>query len=73
MNKPKSSPLVNVNSIMENSQSRVWNTLGGEPGFIISVTETQNVLDKFARSKLEFVILHVDLVGSTKLSMTIPL
>lgn len=73
MNKPKSSPLVDVNSIMEKSQSRVWNALGGEPGFIISVAETQNVLGKFARSKLEFVILHVDLVGSTKLSMTIPL
>jgi adenylate cyclase len=38
-----------------------------------SVTETQNVLDKFATSKKNFVILNVDLVASTKLSMTLPL
>ncbi len=38
-----------------------------------SVTETQNVLDKFATSKINFVILNVDLVASTKLSMTLPL
>ena len=73
MDKSKSSPLADVNSIMKKSQSRVWNTLGGEPGFIISVAETQNVLGKFARSKMKFVILNVDLVGSTKLSMTLPL
>jgi adenylate cyclase len=73
MDKLGSSPLVDVNSIMKKSQSRVWNTLGGEPGFIISVAETQNVLGKFARSKMKFVILNVDLVGSTNLSMTLPL
>jgi adenylate cyclase len=30
-------------------------------------------LDKFASSKINFVILNVDLVASTKLSMTLPL
>ena len=59
--------MVDLNSIMKKSQSRVWNTLGGEPEFIISVAETQNVLSKFASSKMEFVILNVDPVGSTKL------
>src|SRR3954453_4194308 len=58
---------------MKKSQNRVWNTLGGEPEFIISVAETQNVLSEFASSKMKFVILNVDLVGSTKLSMTLPL
>ena len=42
---------------MRKSQSRVWKTLEGEPEFIISVAETQNVLDKFATSKMNFVIL----------------
>ena len=28
---------------------------GGEPEFIISVAETQNVLSKFASSKVKFV------------------
>ena len=57
---------------MKKSQTRMWKTLQGEPQFIISVAETQNVLDKFA-GKVNFVILNVDLVGSTKLSMTLPL
>ena len=30
-------------------------------------------MDKFAGSKINFVILNVDLVASTKLSMTLPL
>ena len=65
--------MIDLTSIMKKSQSRVWNTLGGEPEFIISVADTQNVLSKFASSKVKFVILNVDLVGSTKLSMTLPL
>jgi adenylate cyclase len=68
-----STPSVDINSIMRKSQNRVWKTLEGEPEFIISVADTQNVLDKFAKSKMNFVILNVDLVASTKLSMTLPL
>jgi adenylate cyclase len=66
-------PRVDVNTIMKKSQTRVWKILEGKPEFIISVAETQNVLDKFATSKMNFVILNVDFVASTKLSMTLPL
>lgn len=65
-------PSDDVDAIMKKSQTRMWKTLQGEPQFIISVAETQNVLDKLANSKMNFVILHVDLVASTKLSMTLP-
>jgi class 3 adenylate cyclase len=68
-----STPTVDVNAIMTRSQARVWKTLEGEPGFIISVADTQNILGEAARSKMNFVILNVDLVASTKLSMTLPL
>jgi adenylate cyclase len=34
--------------------------------------ETYNVLEKFAKSKVNLVILHVDIVESTRLSMTLP-
>jgi class 3 adenylate cyclase len=34
--------------------------------------ETQNCLKNYAESKATFLILHVDLVDSTKLSMTLP-
>jgi adenylate cyclase len=66
-------PSDDVDVIMKKSQTRMWKTLKGEPQFIISVAETQNVLDKLASSKINFVILNVDLVASTKLSMTLPL
>jgi adenylate cyclase len=62
-----------IDVIMKKSQTRMWKILNGEPQFIISVAETQNVLDKFAGSKINFVILNVDVVASTKLSMTLPL
>jgi len=66
-------PPIEIDSIMKKSQTRVWKALNGEPEFILSVSETQNILDKFASSKINLVILHVDLVGSTKLSMTLSL
>jgi len=66
-------PTVDVNDIMRRSQTRVSKTLEGEPEFIISVADTQNTLAKAARSKMNLVILNVDLVGSTKLSMTLTL
>jgi hypothetical protein len=44
-----STPTVYVNAILRRSQTRVWKTLEGEPEFIISVAETQNILGKAAR------------------------
>jgi adenylate cyclase len=54
------------------AQSRVWKALKVAPEFDISFKETHNVLERFAKSKVTLVILHIDLVGSTKLSMTLP-
>jgi adenylate cyclase len=70
---PSSTSTVDVNTIMRRSQARVSKTLEGEPEFIISVADTQNILGKAAKSKMNFVILNVDLVASTQLSMTLPL
>ena len=58
-------PQVGLNSIMKKSQTRVRKTLEGKPEFVMSFVETQNVLEKFAKYKTTFVVLHVDLVGST--------
>jgi class 3 adenylate cyclase len=66
-------PQVDLNSIMKKSQSRVRKTLEGKPEFVMSFVETQNVLKKFAKYKTTLVVLHVDLVGSTKLAMRLPL
>src|SRR5687768_1807660 len=66
-------PPVPLNSIMKKSQTRVRKTLEGKPEFVMSLVETQNVLEKLAKYKTNFVVLHVDLVGSTKLAMRLPL
>jgi adenylate cyclase len=66
-------PQVSLNSMMRKSQTRVRKTLEGKPEFVMSFLETQNVLKKFAKYKTNFVVLHVDLVGSTKLAMGLPL
>ena len=58
---------------MKKSQTRVRKTLEGKPEFVMSLVETQNVLEKFAKHKTTFVVLHVDLVGSTKMAMRLPL
>jgi adenylate cyclase len=54
------------------AQSRIWKALKVAPEFDISFKETHNVLERFAKSKVTLVILHIDLVGSTRLSMTLP-
>src|ERR671911_1697276 len=66
-------PQVGLNSIMKKSQTRVRKMLEGKPEFVMSLLETQKVLKKFAKYKTNFVVLHVDLVGSTKLAMRLPL
>ncbi|HYA84729.1 MAG TPA: adenylate/guanylate cyclase domain-containing protein, partial [Candidatus Bathyarchaeia archaeon] len=40
--------------------------------FNISMDETQHILEIYAKSKITLVILHVDLVESTRLLMTLP-
>ena len=65
--------IVDIRLAIRNAQTRMWKALKSEPSFDISMEETNRVLQKFARSKVTMVILHIDLVGSTQLSMTLPL
>ncbi len=64
--------VVDVDQAIKNAQERVWRALRFEPQFNLSTEETSNILEKFVKSKVAFVILHIDIVGSTKLSMTLP-
>jgi adenylate cyclase len=64
--------VVNIDSIIKSSQMEMWKSLNGEMEFNISTEDSQDVLAKAAGSKVTFVILYVDIVGSTKLSMTLP-
>src|SRR5919197_5716280 len=66
--------IVNIDLAIGNAQTRMWKALkSGGVQFDISMEETDKILRKFSRSKVTFVILHIDLVGSTQLSMTLPL
>jgi hypothetical protein len=65
--------IVDVNSIIKDAQIRTWNALKAKPDFGISTRETQNVLEKYSESKFSLVILHIDLVGSTRLSFSLPI
>jgi adenylate cyclase len=63
---------VNIDHAIKHAQSRMWKALTVKSNFDISMEETQNALNNYAESKATFVILHIDLVDSTKLSMTLP-
>ncbi len=64
--------VVNVDLAIKHAQSSMWVALKSEPEFDISMEETDKILEKFAKSKVTLVILHVDLVDSTRLLMTLP-
>lgn len=64
--------IVNIENIIKSAQLAMWKSLAGEMEFNISNEDTQNALEKMAESKATFAILYIDIVGSTKLSMTLP-
>jgi adenylate cyclase len=65
--------VVDIEKAIKSAETRIWKALKSEPEFTISTEETKGILEKLARSKVPMVILHVDLVGSTRLSMSVPL
>jgi adenylate cyclase len=64
--------LVSINKAIQLAQSRMWRALKIGSEFNISMDETQHILEIYAKSKVTLVILHVDLVESTRLLMTLP-
>ena len=64
--------VVNIDLAIKRAQNSMWEALKSEPKFDISMEERDKILEKFAKSKVTLVILHIDLVGSTKLLMTLP-
>jgi adenylate cyclase len=65
--------VIDIERLIKEAQKRMWNALKLEPKFDISLEQTQEILEKFCDSKITLAILHADLVGSTKLSMTLPI
>jgi adenylate cyclase len=63
---------VNIDYAIKYAQTRMWQALKVKSDFDISMEETQNNLKKYAETKTTFLILYIDLVDSTRLSMTLP-
>ena len=57
--------VVNIDLAIKRAQNSMWEALKSEPKFDISMEERDKILEKFAKSKVTLVILHIDLVGST--------
>jgi adenylate cyclase len=60
---------------IKKAQTRIWQALKAKPDELqvtTSFESTQKVLEKFAKSNVILVVLHIDLVESTRLSMTLP-
>jgi adenylate cyclase len=73
LNKIYLDAVIDVESMVKDSQVRTWNALKAKPDFDISIRDTQNILEKYIESKANLVILHIDLVGSTRMSLTLPI
>jgi adenylate cyclase len=70
---PPLDSLVNMDIAIKNAQVRMWKALRSEPEINLSMEHTNDVLRTFAKSKVTLVILHIDLVDSTELSISLPL
>ena len=77
INSPKSvfylDAIVDIQEIISNSQSNMWKALRTDPVFTFPFDETQELLSNYSNSKIKSIILHIDIVGSTNLSMTLPI
>lgn len=62
--------VVNIDLAIKHAQNSMWEALKSELTFD---EETYKILEKYAKNKVTLVILHIDLVDSTKLSMTLPI
>jgi adenylate cyclase len=76
--KPKNEMINSVSEFdIENSikdiQKRVWTRLKAKPIFNIDLKDIQPILEKIVNTNVYLVILYIDLVSSTKLSMNLPL
>ena len=73
LNKLYLDAVIDVESVIKDSQIRIWKSLKANPEFNISINEMQKILEKFMESKVKLVILNIDLVGSTKMSLNLPI
>ena len=63
--------LFDLDKAVELTQSRTGKVLNISPEINVSFKKTYEVLEQLLGSKVNLVVLHIDLVGYTKLSMNL--
>jgi adenylate cyclase len=64
--------ITDLETLFIQRQDRLWNALEERYQYDTSIMRSQNFLLKHVSSKIPLVIMYADLVGSTKMSMTLP-
>ncbi|MER5175817.1 MAG: adenylate/guanylate cyclase domain-containing protein [Candidatus Nitrosocosmicus sp.] len=72
LNKLYLDAVIDIDKVIKESQVRIWKALKSKPDFNTSFKDTQNILERYGESKVNLVILHIDLVGSTRMSLNLP-
>ena len=64
--------IVDAQTLVARTQDRMWKALEGKYLYDSSLKDSQAYLFKHVNSKVSLVIMYADLVGSTNMSMTLP-
>jgi class 3 adenylate cyclase len=64
--------IVDTQTLVTQTQNRMWNALEGRYLYDSSLKYSQAFLFNHVNSKIPLVIMYADLVGSTNMSMTLP-
>ncbi|MFL6435803.1 MAG: adenylate/guanylate cyclase domain-containing protein [Nitrososphaeraceae archaeon] len=64
--------IVDAQTLVTRTQDRMWKALEGRYLYDSSLKDSQAFLFNHVNSKLSLVIMYADLVGSTNMSMTLP-
>jgi adenylate cyclase len=64
--------IVDAKTLVAQTQQRMWKALEGRYLYDSSLKDSQTFLFNHVNSKISLVIMYADLVGSTKMSMTLP-
>jgi adenylate cyclase len=64
--------VVDTETLVSQTQNRMWSALKGNYRYNSSLKDSQAFLFNHVNSKISLVIMYADLVGSTNMSMTLP-
>ena len=69
---PPGLQIVDTQTLVSQTQDRMWKALKGNYRYDSSLKDSQGFLFNYVNSKVSLVIMYADLVGSTNMSMTLP-